>query len=53
MKAKLTEEDMMSRGFERRYYQRIEAGTVNLSVKSLNKLAKAFGVSLAELMQLD
>jgi transcriptional regulator with XRE-family HTH domain len=52
-RAKLTQEDMMSRGFERRYYQRIEAGTVNLSIKSLNKLAKAFGVTVSELMQFD
>jgi transcriptional regulator with XRE-family HTH domain len=52
-KAGLTQEDMMSHGFERRYYQRIESGTVNLSLKSLNKLAKAFRVSFSELMQLD
>ena len=37
----------------KRYYQRIESGTVNLSLKSLNKLAKAFRVSFSELMQLD
>jgi transcriptional regulator with XRE-family HTH domain len=43
----------VARGFERRYYQRIESGTVNLSLKSLNKLAKAFRVSIPELMQLD
>jgi len=49
-RAKLTQEDMMSRGFERRYYQRIEAGEVNLSLKSLNKLAKAFNVTVAELV---
>jgi len=52
-KAKLTQEDMMSYGFERRYYQRIESGTVNLSLKSLNKLAKAFRLSLAELMKIE
>jgi transcriptional regulator with XRE-family HTH domain len=51
--AKLTQEDMMSYGFERRYYQRIEAGTVNLSLTSLNKLARAFRVSISELMRLD
>jgi len=51
--AGLTQEDMMSHGFERRYYQRIESGTVNLSLKSLNKLAKAFRVSFSELMQID
>lgn len=52
-KAKLTQEDMMSYGFERRYYQRIESGTVNLSLKSLNKLAKVFGLSVAELMKFE
>jgi transcriptional regulator with XRE-family HTH domain len=53
LKAGLTQEDMMSHGFERRYYQRIESGTVNLSLKSLNKLAKAFRVSFSELMHVD
>jgi len=52
-KAKLTQEDMMSYGFERRYYQRIESGTVNLSLKSLNKLAKVFRLSVAELMKIE
>ncbi|HZI51906.1 MAG TPA: helix-turn-helix transcriptional regulator, partial [Terriglobia bacterium] len=47
----LTQEDMMSHGFERRYYQRIEAGKVNLSIKSLNKLARAFGVEPSELLR--
>jgi transcriptional regulator with XRE-family HTH domain len=49
----LTQEDMMSHGFERRYYQRIEAGQVNLSIKSLNKLAKAFGTTASELLKID
>ncbi len=52
-KAGLTQKDMMSHGFERRYYQRIEAGEVNLSLKSLNKLAKAFRVTLTELMHVE
>ena len=47
---KFTQEDMMSHGFERRYYQRIEAGEVNLSLKSLNKLAKALGVQVSEFL---
>ena len=50
-KAGLTQEDMMSYGFERRYYQRIEAGEVNLCLKSLNKLALAFAVTVEELFQ--
>ena len=49
----LTQEDMMSHGFERRYYQRIEAGEVNLCLKSFNKLAKAFGVPISELFQFE
>jgi len=49
----LTQEDMMSHGFERRYYQRIEAGGVNLSIKSINKLAKAFGVTPDMLLRTD
>ena len=48
LKTRLTQEDMMSHGFERRYYQRIEAGEVNLSLKSLNKLAKVFGIPVWE-----
>ena len=43
----------MSEGFERRYYQRIEAGQVNLSLKSLNKLAKAFSVPVWELTRVE
>jgi hypothetical protein len=34
-------------------YQQVESGTVNLSLKSLNKLAKAFRVSFLELMQVE
>jgi transcriptional regulator with XRE-family HTH domain len=49
----MTQEDMMSHGFERRYYQRIEAGEVNLSVKSLNKLARAFGVQPDALLRAE
>jgi len=48
-----TQEDMMSHGFERRYYQRIEAGEVNLCLKSFNKLAKAFNVEISEFFQFD
>lgn len=48
-----TQEDMMSLGFERRYYQRIEAGEINVSLKSLNKLAKAFGVKVGQLFDFD
>ena len=49
-KQEMSQEDMMSHGFERRYYQRIEAGEVNLSLKTLNKLAKALNVTPARLL---
>ena len=49
----LTQEDMMSHGFERRYYQRIEAGEVNLCLKNLNKLAKALGTTVGELFEFE
>ena len=48
-----TQEGMSRFGFEIKYYQRIEYGERNLSVKSLNKLAKAFGVTVAELFRFD
>jgi len=35
---------MSCHGFEYKYYQRIEYGQKNLSLKTLNKLAKAFGL---------
>jgi len=53
LKVGLTQEDIMSRGFERRYYQRIEAGQVNPSLKSLNKLAKALSVPIWELIRVE
>lgn len=49
----LTQEDMMSHGLERRYYQRIEAGEVNLCLKNLNKLAKALEVRVGQLFEIE
>jgi transcriptional regulator with XRE-family HTH domain len=49
----LRQEDMCQFGFEYKYYQRIEYGQKNLSLKTLNKLAKAFGIRIAELFALD
>jgi transcriptional regulator with XRE-family HTH domain len=49
----LTQEDMMSHGFERRYYQRIEAGEVNLCLKTMNKLANALKISVIDLFNFD
>ncbi len=45
----LKQEEMCQFGFEYKYYQRIEYGQKNLSLKTLNKLAKAFGVKIEEL----
>ena len=47
----LTQEDMSRFGFEYRYFQRIEYGEKNLSLKTLNKLAKAFRVPVADLLR--
>ncbi len=49
----LKQEEMCQFGFEYKYYQRIEYGKKNLSLKTLNKLAKAFGVPISELFHLD
>ena len=46
----LTQEDMSRYGFEYRYYQHIEYGERNLTLKTLNKLAKALGVHPSELL---
>jgi len=44
---------MSCHGFEYKYYQRIEYGQKNLSLKTLNKLAKAFGVPVGDLLRFD
>jgi transcriptional regulator with XRE-family HTH domain len=49
----LTQEQMQDYGLNYRYYQRIEAGEKNLSLKTLNKLAKAFGVEPGDLLRFD
>lgn len=40
----LRQEDMEKFGLSYKYYQRIEAGKVNVTLKTLEKIAKAFGV---------
>ena len=47
----LRQEDMCSFGFEYKYYQRIEYGQKNVTLKTLNKLAGALGVSVSELFE--
>ena len=46
----LRQEDMCQFGFEYKYYQRIEYGQKNLSLKTLNRLSKAFGIEIGELL---
>jgi transcriptional regulator with XRE-family HTH domain len=49
----LKQEDMCRFGFEYKYYQRIEYGQKNLSLKTLNKLSKAFGIPASELFRFE
>ena len=49
----LKQEDMCKFGFDYKYYQRIEYGEKNLTLKTLNKLAKAFGVPLSDLLNFE
>jgi len=46
----LRQEDMQERGISPKYYQRIEAGNVNLTLRSLEKIALALGVSVLDLL---
>ncbi|RYZ77783.1 MAG: XRE family transcriptional regulator [Proteobacteria bacterium] len=45
---RLTQEDMLSLGFERRWFQRIESGTYSVSLPTLDRLARAFKVDVSE-----
>jgi transcriptional regulator with XRE-family HTH domain len=49
----LKQEEMCRFGFEYKYYQRIEYGQKNLSLKTLNRLAKAFEIQLHDLFKFD
>ncbi|MFN8369587.1 MAG: helix-turn-helix transcriptional regulator [Bacteriovoracaceae bacterium] len=44
----LTQEDLHSLGFERRWYQRIESGTYSVSLPTLDRIARAFEVDISE-----
>ena len=48
-----TQEQMQDFGFNYRYFQEIESGTANLTIKTLNRLAKAFKVSPIEFFKFD
>ena len=45
----LRQEDMEKFGLSYKYYQRIESGKVNVTLKTLEKIANALGVDPAEL----
>jgi transcriptional regulator with XRE-family HTH domain len=47
----LTQWKIAERGFSYKYYQRIEAGKVNLTLNSLEKLAAALEVEVGELFR--
>ncbi len=49
----LTQEDMCRFGFDEKYYQRIEYGQKNISLKTLNRLAKAFEIPVSDLFSFD
>jgi transcriptional regulator with XRE-family HTH domain len=48
IKKGLTQEDMLSLGFERRWFQRIESGTYSISLPTLFRLSQAFNVGIEE-----
>ena len=50
---RLKQEEMCRFGFDYKYYQRIEYGEKNLTLKSLNKSAEAFGVPMSELFRFE
>jgi transcriptional regulator with XRE-family HTH domain len=50
-KLKMTQEESAEKsGFHYKYYQKIESGTVNLTLDSIEKIAKTFGVDPKKLM---
>ena len=47
----LRQKDLEERGLSYKYYQRIEAGAVNLTLSSLEKVASALGIKVFDLFQ--
>jgi len=45
----LKQEDMCRFGFDYKYYQRMEYGQKNLTLKTINRLAEAFGVEIVDI----
>ena len=51
LRLKRTQEDAADiMGFHYKYYQKIESGSVNLTLDSIEKISKAFGISPKKLM---
>jgi transcriptional regulator with XRE-family HTH domain len=49
----LSQRELEGLGINHKYYQRIEAGSVNLTLRSLEKLAAALGVGVLEIFQVS
>jgi len=49
----LSQEEMSRFGFDLKYYQRIEYGEKNITVKTLNRLAAALDVAIADLFKFE
>ena len=49
----LTQEQMTRFGRDYKYYQQIEYGQKNLSLRTLYKIAKAFGMPISELLKIE
>ena len=47
----LKQEDMCRFGFDYKYYQRIEYGQKNLTLRTINRLAEAFCVEAADILK--
>ena len=48
-----TQEQMTRFGMDYKYYQRIEYGEKNLSLRTLYKIAKAFDMTISELVKIE
>ena len=48
-----TQEQMQNYGFNYRYYQLIESGEVNLTLKTVNRIANAFKISARDIFDFD
>ena len=47
----LSQRELEKLGINHKYYQRIESGNVNLTLRSIEKLAFALGVEVLEIFQ--